>query len=759
MNRNPPNTQYILNLCGLGLVSTVMFLLVMTPVYAQPEYVGAGTCQQCHTQEYNEWRQSHHFKAMQIADKNTVLGDFSDITVNFHDIDNRLYQKGDQFMIDTINAEGEKQTFPIRYTFGFSPLQQYLVELSGGRLQALNVAWDSRDKSQGGQRWFHLQPEEDISPDHPFFWAGHFQNWNGRCAECHVTNYEKGFDSENLNYQSQWSEGNVACEACHGPASNHVDLALNHKLTSNNLGFSRIKPKPLQWQYQKSHPIAQPSGEPSDDHINMCGGCHSRRMLLSENTPNHDFHDGYLLELLQEGTYFPDGQVQDEVFVMGSFLQSKMHQNGVTCHDCHNPHTGKVKIEGNGLCGQCHLPTEYDTVEHHHHPVNSAGAQCVNCHMPARTFMRVDDRRDHSFTIPRPSLSEDVGVPNACTNCHDDKNNTWAESALTQWGVKNTQFHWAHLNQRSRDFDVLAGELIVGQLHNEELSTIVQATLTTQLGAIASPMTIEVARKALESKEPLVRRSAVTALASTPPQIRWQLLSPYITDTNRQVRFMVATALAELLPQLPPAETESLRALVKEYREMLSYTADFPSTQMNLANLETSLGNRTRALKAYQKALTIDPNFVPALINLSEFYRRQGKHVQAKELLTRALKFAPDSATVQYAFGLQLIRERNYKGAIIHLAQSLNLRDAQPRHAYVYAVAQDSIGDTDAAIETLLVASERWPNQVDLLSTLVLYMDKVGQTDTITDHLSTLQIIAPNSPQVLQLLQKYQNKF
>lgn len=741
------------NLSYLGFIALLLLFTHLS--FAEPHFVGASQCQQCHQQEYQDWQASHHFKAMQVADKNTVLGDFSDLNVGFHGIKSRLYKKGDQFLIDTANEKGETQTYPIKYTFGFHPLQQYLVETSGGHLQALNIAWDSRSKEDGGQRWYHLQSEEDISPEHPFFWTGHYQNWNSRCAECHVTNYDKGFDPKSLSYQSSWSDANVACEACHGPGSDHLKLAMSDELNGQNTGFTRRKPEPLRWRFLENQPIAHPSGETSQDHINMCGSCHSRRMQLDEIESNQDFHDGFMLELLQESSYFSDGQIEDEVFVLGSFLQSKMHRSGVTCNNCHNPHTGNIKIEGNGLCAQCHLPTEYDTPEHHHHTASSSGAQCVNCHMPARTYMGVDDRRDHSFTIPQPGLSAELGVPNACVSCHEDKENHWAKTKVNSWGVKASMTHWAQLNQRARDLDVLAAGPIAQQLQNSDFAPIVQATLLSQLSAIPSPSASNAARKWLKNKDPLIRRAAVSALSVTAPQERWQLLAPLIQDSNRQVRFTVASALAELLPQIPPSQATDLTKLVEEYREILSHTLDSPTTQLNLAGLEQSLGNPDLAVKAYQRALQIAPSFLPALVNFSEFYRGRGKVEQAEQLMAQALQVAPDSAAIQHAMGLQLIRNKNYEGALTYLERATTLHDAQPRHWYVYAIAQESTGNSKAAIQTLIKANKRWPNQYDLLLTLVLYLDKTGQTMTIKNHIANLRKIAPDSPQVQQLIHKY----
>ena len=727
----------------------------MATAQAAPQYVGAEQCRSCHRQAYQHWQQSDHYKAMQPASTATVLGNFDNTTVTFHGISSRLYRQANQFFIETLNAGGQRQSFLIHYTFGHYPLQQYLVATEKGKLQALNIAWDSRSKAAGGQRWYHLQADENITPQHPFFWAGHFQNWNSRCAECHVTNYKKGFNPQQLSFNSTWSDTNVACEACHGPGSRHIELARQGQLSGPQLGFERRKPRPLVWQYNDKQPIAQPQGQVSNDHITMCGGCHALRMPLAAQQAGKNFHDSYRLQLLHQGTYFADGQINDEVFVLGSFLQSKMHQQGVSCGDCHNPHTGNVNIAGNGLCAQCHAPVVYDASTHHHHASGSDGALCVNCHMPARTYMGVDNRRDHSFTIPRPGLSQLLGVPNACTTCHKDKDNNWAMAVFKQWRLDAAPDHWGVLNQRGRDLDRLAAEPIAAAVLDSRNTTIVRATLMSQLAALPSRTTITTAQRLLQEADPLLRRAAVTAVRSLPGPVRWQLLAPLMTDPSPQVRFEVAAALAELWLTLSKPQREALTGLIADYRNLLAPTLDSPASQLALASLELALGNRAQALRAYQQALAISPGFVPALLSLSEFYRAEAAPEKSYELLRQALAIAPDSATVQHLYGLHLIRAKNYQQALAYLQRATELADAQPRHAYVYAVALDSTGQTKQAIKVLQQANRRWPNQYDLLLTLVLYKDKTGSLTGLHALLTTLRQIAPQSPQLRQLLQKH----
>jgi Tfp pilus assembly protein PilF len=687
-----------------------------------------------------------------------VLGDFSYTTIKFHGYASRFFVDKEQYFVETMNESGSTQVFPVLYTFGYHPLQQYLVDIGHGKLQAFDIAWDTRSKAEGGQRWFHLQPDEKITPEHPFFWTRHFQNWNSRCAQCHSTNLQKIYSAKTNSYDTQWSDVNVACEACHGPGSIHVDLAKAKKLSQKVTGFSHQAQQPLSWEFKKGDAIASPQGIKNSDHINMCGSCHSLRTQLMEKTTGENFHDSSRLQLLNKGSYFDDGQIREEVFVMGSFLQSKMYSKGVTCNNCHDPHSGKVLIQGNGLCSQCHDPEVFDTNKHHHHAANSKGAACVNCHMPNRTYMQLDERRDHSFTIPRPDLSLTLDVPNVCTQCHkgeQGKDNAWAGKQLSEWGAKPGDEHWAHLNYRAQAGDLLVTRPLTTAVEQNVLPALIRASLLDQLSIIPSRVSVETAQKSLLDSSPLVRRAAVNALEALPVETRWQLLSPYLKDESRSVRFEIAESVASMLNRLPPDQQTDLVEIIKEYRQSLSVSSDAPSTQVAIANLELQLGNTGAAEQAYLQALRIEPGYVQALINLADFYRQTGRESEAEPLHKKALRIAPDDGAVQHSYGLFLIRRQKYDAALPYLKAASGQTNARPRYAYVYAIALDSKNRTNAAIKVLEKANERWPNQYDLLMTLVIYLEKAGDKQSIYEYLSALTAIAPNAPDVKQLVKKY----
>ena len=391
-------------------------------------FVPNETCAECHADEYARWTGSHHDLAMQVATPATVLGDFDDAVFTHLGVTSRFFVRDDRFFVNTEGPDGAPADFEITHTFGVEPLQQYLIPFPGGRLQSLTVAWDTEQS-----RWFHLYPDERVEPGDALHWTGAYQTWNTMCAECHSTDLRTGFDRVTGTYDTTWAEIDVSCQACHGPGSAHMAWARDESVppTDHELSATGLL-------------VAFDAGDPAGE-VERCARCHSRRSPVSiEDAHGRPFLDDFNPATLREGLYHADGQILDEVYVYGSFVQRKMSAAGVRCSDCHDPHRLELQATGNAVCTRCHrsappaaFPTliarDYDAVSHHFHDTGSDGARCVSCHMPARTYMVVDPRRDHGFRIPRPAVSEVIGAPDACTGCHTDETQTWAAGRAAEW--------------------------------------------------------------------------------------------------------------------------------------------------------------------------------------------------------------------------------------------------------------------------------------------------------------------------------------
>ncbi|MCW8851218.1 MAG: multiheme c-type cytochrome, partial [Gammaproteobacteria bacterium] len=609
-------------------------VLCLSPIQLQAaaEYVGRETCEQCHVEQVKLWQGSHHDLAMQHVDENTVLGDFSDAEFSYAGITSKFYKKNNKFMVRTDGPDGALQDYEIKYTFGVVPLQQYLIELEGGRLQALLIAWDSRDKSAGGQRWFHLYPDEKVTYTDELHWTRVSFNWNGMCAECHSTNLKKNYDSKTDTFKTSWSEINVSCEACHGPASNHISWA-NKKPEARSeadkgLALLFDERDGVVWQMDAKKGSADRSQKrQTEKEIEVCAQCHSRRGSISDDySPGKPFLDHYMPRLLDEGMYFADGQIQDEVYVYGSFLQSKMYHQGVTCSDCHEPHSLQLRQEGNGVCLQCHAAEKFDSKKHHFHESDTGGASCAECHMPPTDYMVVDPRHDHSMRIPRPDLSVTTGVPNACNNCHEDKDASWALNRTSEWyGDSAAGFQkYTEAIHAARTGDRNAGKSLAAQIRDTNTPDIARATSLLLLAPYLDQSNAVVLQQGLKDESALVRLASVSALENLPVQIKVQWAYPLLSDEVRVVRIEAARILASIpLGELPEQQRKVVDSATEEYIDSQTVNADRPEAQLNLGNFYVARQQFDKAKAAYQKSIELDSSFIAAYINMADLYRLQ----------------------------------------------------------------------------------------------------------------------------------------
>ncbi|WP_353405944.1 tetratricopeptide repeat protein [Pseudoteredinibacter isoporae] len=656
----------------------------------QAQWLGSEQCKTCHEVEYQQWQGSHHDWAMRPARAPFVLGDFSDITFEHFGDKSRFYRKGEDYFVDTQNAQGKLQSFNVAYTFGFYPLQQYLLQMPKGHLQALTIAWDSRPATEGGQRWFHLYPNEKIGADDPLHWTGAYFNWNSRCAECHSTNLQRNYQPETHSYQTQWSEVNVACEACHGPGGAHLKWA---KAGANGADkkISRLHANG-RWVLKAGEFIAKREQGPrvqgeQSNQISVCGSCHSRRRLLGEKRP-HDagetFQAQHALQSLMEPLYHRDGQIQDEVFVLGSFMQSKMYQHGVECSNCHEPHSLALKAPGNAVCSQCHVPAVYDQPKHHHHPVDSRGAQCVNCHMPETNYMVVDPRRDHSLRIPRPDLSDESGSPNACVQCHQDRSNEWASKHFKNW----LRDAGKPLPKKTALAETEPGKLL-SRVSQEP--PVVAATILERLAQAPSHQSLLVAQSRLHHAEPMLREAAVNFLAVLPLPQRVQELLASLDEPVMAVRLAIARqTLGADLSTLDSEQSRALKGLWQDYWQSLLFHQDTAAGQLNLGLYHLAFAQLDLAEARYRKAITMEPMHLGAHLNLADVLRQRGKTQESLRLLRKISRALPQSAAAQHALGLALVRHKDYESALQALKEAAKLEPSNRRYGYVYAVALHS---------------------------------------------------------------------
>lgn len=712
---------------------------------AEATFVGRRECARCHEKEAKAWTGSHHDQAMTEPTDATVRGDFSGVVFEGDGMKARFFRDGGKFLIETDGPDGTPAVYEVAYTFGWNPLQQYLVRFPGGRMQAFSVAWDV-----SGKRWFFLYPGKRIPSSDWLHWTRNSQNWNGMCAECHSTNLVKGFDPETNSYDTTWSEVDVSCEACHGPGSRHVawaDVPPMGRAPIENFGL-----------------VMKTSGITNRELVELCAPCHSRRTELGDyDHRRSELLDNHLPVLLSEGLYHPDGQILDEVFEYGSFVQSKMFRMGVSCTDCHDAHTAKLHKEGNGVCLQCHQPSTYDDARHHFHRKEwkgkpSDGALCVSCHMPKSPYMVVHLRADHSLRIPRPDLTRALGVPNACSQsgCHADKPLSWSEAAFDKWYGTARKPHYGTALAAGRKGDPAAKAELLRLAGDPLTATLVRATALSLLGGYEGPDVTAAFRRALLDEEPLMRRTAVAEAPIADEAERVARLAPLLSDPFRAVRLEAASALAGTPPALLPAyQRDALASALADYEKAMAYSLDFSFAGHNLGLLHEKRGDPARAEEAYRRAIAVDDLWPPPKANLALLLARQGRSGEAEALLREVLAATPDLPDVAYSLGLLLAEAGRMEEAATFLARAATGMPANARAAYNAGLALARAGRDGEAEKMLRRAVEVEPSSYDFafaLADFLLRRGRLAEAGALADRMAALDPARPEAAQIRSFL-------
>jgi predicted CXXCH cytochrome family protein len=741
----------------------------MVRAAASATFVGSETCAGCHQAEAGLWRSSQHQHAMAHATDQSVLGNFSDTSFDYYGVRSRFFRKDGKFFVETDGADGKLATFQVKYTFGVEPLQQYLIEFPDGRVQALSIAWDTRPKEKGGQRWFHLYPNEQIKHEDILHWTKLNQTWNFMCAECHSTGVRKNYDAAADRYATSWAEISVGCEACHGQGSNHVDWARAQKSW-----WSFGKPKDatkgllvlfddragVTWTQNDKTGMPQRNGMPLGfrKEVETCGLCHARRDPFSDNwTPGQLLSNTHLVTPITRTLTDADGQMRDneEAYNYLPFKQSKMFASGVTCSDCHDPHSAALRAPADAVCAQCHMASKYESAAHRHHETVNGSIPCASCHMPERTYMVVDRRHDHSFRIPRPDLSVALGTPNVCNDCHRDKPAEWAATAVNGWfGSQRKGFQTYAEAFHSAWSDQADAEKLLSQVASDgNAPAVARAAALTALAAHLSPANLSLAQKGLLDSDPMVRIGALAMLEGIPAGRLWPIVSPLLADPVAGVRIRAVSLLAALpTASQPPGDRGNFDRAAAEFVAAQRLNADRPEAHTTLANFLGQRGDRAAAEAEYKAALKLSPQFVPAAVNLADLYRASGRGDDSSTVLREAINAVPLDAGLHYALGLALVRQKQNDEALGELRRASELAPRQSQYAYVYAVGLHSAGRVDEAIMILKENVAKHPADRDSLLALVTFNRDAGNTASALEYAQRLAQIVPNDKQIAELV-------
>jgi Flp pilus assembly protein TadD len=695
---------------------------------------------------------------MASATPETVRGDFSGVQIEAGGSKGRFFRQDGRYLVETEGRDGKPAVFEVTHTFGWEPLQQYLVSFPDGRRQALPWAWDTRPGEQGGQRWFHVYGSEPIPPADSRHWTRYLQTWNHMCAECHSTALSKGYDGATNTYRTTWSEISVGCESCHGAGAGHVAWARDKRPGVPGKGFAATMPRRERVDWMPDPATGSPASRasrPAGDEVELCARCHSRRGQVSEHwQPGRPLADTHQEALLTPDLFEDDGQMKDEVFNDHAFKQSLMYARGVTCSDCHDVHSGRLKAAGAAVCGQCHMPERFAATSHTGHASGPTAPDCISCHMPARTYMQVDRRHDHSFRIPRPDISVTTGTPNACNDCHRDRPAEWAAAAVEKWhGPQRKGFQtWASAFSGARRGDPAARSALEAIARNAAAPGVVRATAVSSLAAMPSATTEMTTASALSDPDPLVRATALQGLAPQPLAMRWQRGKDLLRDPVLTVRLAAASLLADQAPSALPAEQrDALLGAFAEFEAARALEADRPEGRAALALFRQRQGRLAEAEAEYLAALALEPSAATVSVNLADLYRHQGKEAAAEQTLRAALLVNPDSALAHHALGLSLIRSKRYAEAVEQFRRAAELDPGTARFAYVYGVALQSTGKAQDGAKVLAEAGARHPYDPDLVGARLQQSLRSGDIAGARSLAETLAALRPDDPELARL--------
>ncbi len=618
-------------------------------------YAGSESCRDCHRDDYNLWSQSHHALAERSLRTGTDQPAFVPARSLQHGSETTTFQATDgQYQIVTLGPESNRQPYRVERVIGHDPLLQYLTPMPGGRYQVQEASYNPKSN-----QWFYVYGDDFRYPGEFGHWTGRGMNWNSMCAECHNTRLHKNYEATTDSYHTTMAEMGVGCEACHGPLKAHNEWQQAHPHTTlHDPTVSPLSPTSI---------------------VGLCGSCHSRNTDLTENfRPGDSFYDHYSLEILDYSKrWYPDGQIKDEDYEFEAFLGSKMYHAGVTCLDCHNPHSYKNALQGNDLCMRCHdgsypKAPKIDITGHDH----ECKSDCIGCHMPVTVYMQRHPRHDHGFSIPDPLLTKELSIPNACNRCHVGKSTDWALEYTEQW-------YGTNMNRQTRERARWIAAAESGEPGaNGKLTALLDDTNRSPYwcavaAGLLSQWAVEPATQAallaqLKNEHPLVRERAIRALEPALAYTNvFAALTPMLNDPLRNVR--VATAWV-------------LRATVdihcqagEDLQRMLDLEADQPTGQFEEAMLLLARQQPAEALVHLKKATAWDKLSPPFLCTEAVNQDQLGQLTEALKTLDQAETAVPDDPHIPYVRAMILKRNGRDDEARVAVKRALKIQpDFQP---------------------------------------------------------------------------------
>ncbi|AOS43625.1 Tetratricopeptide repeat protein [Lacunisphaera limnophila] len=635
----------------------------------------SASCRECHAEIFQAWSTTDHALANRPVDPPADAAAFA----SFHP-----------------PAGVGPGTAP-EFILGHKPLWQPLLPAPGGRWQPHELAYDPVK-----HEWFNVFGPENRQAGEWGHWTGRGMNWNSMCAQCHMTGYRKNYTAATDSYRSTWVEHGVGCIQCHGPT-----------LGDHGQGPKRTGP-------------AQPQPPFFGDRQKMmqtCAPCHARNQLLTDQfQPGDDYAQHHRMVLpVDPATYYPDGQQRDEVFNWTSVQLSRMAHAGVTCLDCHDPHTNRtiLPVQDNQLCLQCHAAPgrvqpngtkaiAIDPTAHSHHAAGSTGNSCVACHMPTTRYMQRAARHDHGWLKPDPLLTQELGIPNACSTCHTDQTLEWNIAKADEWygdKLNSRQRARARAVAGAQSVRPGAARALHALLRFEDIPAW-RATYLSLLVDLPERGDHDGQAAALQSSraaDPLERAAAVRLLATLPGTA--EQVRPLLQDPVRLVRLDAAWALSpELAPDAPAR---------RELDAHLALDLDQPLGRYRLGTDWADRGQRAEAGKEISLAIQWDPYSAGFHDALGLLLSADGKTAEAAARIQRAAELAATDGAQAMRAGLAWAEAGQPDRAAGWLEQAVNREPQLDQAWYNLGLLLASQEKLPEATEALARAEKLQPQSAD----------------------------------------------
>lgn len=714
------------------------------------DYSGSASCIECHERFYKLWAPSHHGKAMQP------------ITTAFIQTEVKLDQEpiameGATYLPMTKDTslyirevkDGQITDFEVLWALGGKNVFYFLTPWEGGRLQTLPLAFDVNTR-----KWYN-NPESAIRhfPDHSgssqedeaLTWRDRQYTFNTSCYACHVSQLENNYDLATNTYQTHWKEAGINCETCHGPSAEHVRVC-------REAGEGNV-PSDLK--------IIITSTFTPEQHNASCAPCHAKMSpITSSYMPGDRYFDNYDLITLENSDFYPDGRDLGENYTMtGWHMNSCAQQSEMHCVTCHTS-SGRYRfesddlLEANQACTSCHQEKAEGYEQHTHHPISEHSPKCVGCHMPKTRFGNMV-RSDHSFRPPMPAASIEFGSPNACTICHSDKTEEWANRKATQWKGQDYQKETLFVgglvaDARQENWKQL--DAMLDGIRTNQYGEIFTTSLIRLLSNCADEKKWPVLMAALRFESPLVRSAAANGLMGYMVPRAKDALFQAATDEYRLVRLAAAQSLAAFNPQEFTAEQAARFRLVNaEYEESLITRPDDWSSYYNLGNHYQNMGKLNEALQAYENSLKVYPEAILPLVNSSFLYSVAGNPEQAAVRLEKALAADPENEAANLNYGLLMAEMNRMADAEKALRTVLAVNEGNATAAYNLSVIVSG-HDLDEACRLSEQAMNASPEDPKLSYTYAYFLNQNKQQQKAVellektikahpDHLSSVYLL------------------